>query len=437
MMASRDREQSASKPGYYGYTVVAAASVIMVLIFAVQYSFGVFFKPVLTEFGWTRAMTAGAFSLVWITQGIVSVLMGGLNDRLGPRIVLTVCGTLIGAGFLLMSQIGALWQLYVFYGVIVGAGLGGTFVPLTSTTARWFVARRGLMTGIVTAGVGLGAFIGPPIANWLITTYAWRRSYATLGGVVLGGVLIGAQFLRRDPAQIGRTPYAHGDAADAVKHVATGLALREVLASRMFWIVVAAFFCYGFSLQAIMLHLAPHATDLGMSAATSAGILASIGGASIIGKVVLGVLADRIGNKRVYLVSFVLMIAALSWLLVARDVWALYLFGLVFGFAYGGLATAHSPLVAWLFGMRKHGLIFGVSFNGWTIGCATGPIVAGYVFDVSHSYQVAFAICAALAFVGLLLTTLLAPVGAKGQPADGLSRSRRTPVPAARPIAVD
>jgi MFS family permease len=334
-----------------------------------------------------------------------------------------------------MSQIGALWQLYVFYGIIVGAGLGGTFVPLTSTTARWFVARRGLMTGIVTAGVGVGAFIGPPIANWLITNYAWRRSYAMLGGVVLGGVLILAQLLRRDPAQAGRTPYTHGNIAEAVQKAATGLSLREATASRMFWVVFTAFFCYGFALQAIMLHLAPHATDLGISGAIAAGILASIGGASIVGKVVLGVLADRIGNKRVYLVSFVLMIAALVWLLMVRETWALYTFAVVFGFAYGGLATAHSPLVAWLFGMKQHGLVFGVSFNGWTIGCAVGPIVAGYVFDVTHSYQLAFAICAVFAFVGLMLTMLLAPVSPEGHAA-GLSR-RRAPAAARRPLPAD
>src|SRR5581483_4737774 len=194
-------------------------------------------------------------------------------------------------------------------------------------------------------------------------TYDWRRSYAILGAIVLSGVLILAQFLRRDPASVGRTPHTYGDADGAVRTVASGLTLREAIASRMFWVVFAAFFCYGFALQAIMLHLAPHATDLGISAARAASILASIGGASIAGKVVLGMLADRIGNKHVYIASFVLMIVALLWLLTIHDVWALYAFGTLFGFAYGGLATAHSPLVAWLFGMKQHGLVFGVSFN--------------------------------------------------------------------------
>jgi MFS family permease len=384
----------------------------MVLIFSVHYAFGVFFKPLSSEFGWTRAMTAGAFSLVWISQGLLASVMGGLNDRFGPRLVLTVCGCLIGAGWLLTSQISAVWQLYLFYGVIVGAGLGGVFVPLTSTTARWFVAKRGLMTGIVTAGVGIGTFLGPPVANWLIGVYSWRTSYIILGSAVLVGTVLAAQFLRRDPAQVGTRPYGEIERpAREVSVMAGGLFLREAASTRQFWMMCAAFFCYGFSLSAILLHLAPHATDLGISPSGAASLLSVIGGASVVSKVLLGGLADRIGYKQVYIVSFILMSASLFWLVPVRQLWTLYLFAIAFGFAYGGLATAHSPLVAWIFGMRQHGLIFGVSFNGWTIGCAIGPLVAGYLFDVSHSYHVAFLICAVNAIIGLVLTTSLTPVG--------------------------
>jgi MFS family permease len=399
---------------FYGYTIVVAASMSMVLIFSVHYAFGVFFKPMSSEFGWTRAMTAGAFSLVWISQGLLASVMGGLNDRFGPRLVLTVCGCLIGAGWLLTSQISAVWQLYLFYGVIVGAGLGGTFVPLTSTTARWFVAKRGLMTGFVTAGVGIGTFVGPPIANWLIGFYSWRTSYIILGSVVLVGTVIGAQFLRRDPAQMGTRPFGERERpVHEASAMASGRSLKEAAATWQFWTMCAAFFCYGFSLSAILLHLAPHATDLGISASGAATLLSVIGGASVAGKVLLGGLADRTGNKQIYVVSFILMSASLFWLVPARQLWALYLFATAFGFAYGGLATAHSPLVAWLFGMRQHGLIFGVSFNGWTLGCAVGPLVAGYLFDASHNYQVAFLTCAISAMIGLALTATLTPVVGK------------------------
>jgi MFS transporter, OFA family, oxalate/formate antiporter len=411
-MSARKASTSTAAGGlFYGYTVVAAASLIMVLVFSVHYAFGVFFKPVSEEFGWTRATTAGAFSLVWIAQGLLAGITGGLNDRFGPRLVLTICGVLIGTGFLLMSQITAVWQLYVFYGVIVGAGLGGTFVPLTSTTARWFVAKRGLMTGIVTAGVGLGAFVGPPIANWLIRIYDWRVSYMILGSVALAGISAAAQLLKRDPAQVGATPYGAADGPAYPSNTMTaGLSLREALRTRQFWVTCVVFVCYGFSLSTILLHLAPHATDMGVSSSSAANLLAALGGASVIGKLLLGRAADSIGNKSVYLVSFLLMAASLIWLVPATQLWALYVFAVTFGVAYGGLATAHSSIVAWMFGMKQHGTIFGVSFNGWTLGSAIGPIVAGRLFDVTHTYDSAFYLCTALAITGLLLTTTLKPL---------------------------
>ena len=395
---------------YYGYVIVVAASLTMVLIFSVHYAFGVFFKPLSTEFGWSRAQTSGAFSLVWIVQGLISAVMGGLNDKLGPRIVVTICGLLVGTGYLLISQITAIWQLYLLYALVVGAGLGGLFVPLTSTTARWFIARRGVMTGIVTAGVGGGAFIGPLIANWLIRLYQWRRAYIIMGGLALAVATSAAQFLKRDPAQIGKKPYGENE---VVRHTSRrdGFSLQEALGSWQLWLASAVFFCYGFTLAAILLHLAPHATDLGISATDGATLLAALGAGSIVGKVLLGVAADRIGNKNVYLVSFLLTVASLVWLIRVSQLPALYVFALVFGFAYGGLAAAHSPLVAWLFGMRQHGLIFGVCFNGWTIGCALGPFAAGYIFDVTHSYQMAFVVCTVASLIGFILTMYLKPGG--------------------------
>lgn len=396
--------------GFYGNVIVAAGCLSLALVFSVHYSFGVFFKPISASFGWTRAMTAGAFSLVWIMQGALSIVMGGFNDKYGPRVVLTVGSLLIGGGYLLISQTHALWQLYLFYGVLVGAGLGSTFVPLTSTTARWFVKRRGLMTGIVASGVGVGALLGPPFANWLIAHYDWRHSYLVLGAIVLAGVLAAAQLLRRDPAQMGLKPYGADDGdVQKAKVGAHGLSFRETLRTRQFWIVSVVFFCYGYTWTAVLLHLAPNATDLGVSAAQAANLIATIGGASIVGKVLLGVVADRIGDKRVYLLSFTIMVLSLAWLSTIHSLMPFYLFAAAFGFAYGGLATAHSPLVAWLFGMRKHGLIYGICFNGWTLGCAVGPIVAGRIFDVTHSYHIAFLICSGMCLIGLLGTLPLKP----------------------------
>ena len=405
------RQSSGAEPGFfYGYFVVAAVCLVMVVVYGVHYAFGVFFKPVLTDLGWTRAMTSGAFSLSWFVHGLLGIVMGGLNDKLGPRIVLTICGFLFGLGYVLMSQVGAVWQLYLFYGVIIGTGLGGVFVPLTSTIARWFVARRSMMTGIAAAGIGIGTLVAPLAANWLISAYDWRLSYIILGIVVFVVVVSAAQFLKRDPARVGRRPYGENSGERESKSATEGLSLKEAVYTRQFWLAFIMFFCFGFGLYAIVVHIAPHATDLGISTTVAASILAAVGAASIVGKVVFGYVADRIGNRQVYVIGFILLSASLFWLVPATEVWGLYLFAVVFGLAYGGLSSSQPPLVAWLFGIRSHGLIYGVSSNGFTLGGAIGPFLVGYIFDVTASYQSAFWVCAAIAIIGLILTLVLRPI---------------------------
>ena len=153
---------------FYGYVVVAAAFFIMVVTLGVRYSFGVFFKPMLSDFGWTRAMLSGAFSLSWITESIMSIVLGGLNDRIGPRVVMSVCAVFAAAGYLLMSLMTDITQLYLLYGILIGIGTS-VFTPLVSTTARWFVRYRTAMTGIVIAGISFtgGAAIGPFVSGYI------------------------------------------------------------------------------------------------------------------------------------------------------------------------------------------------------------------------------------------------------------------------------
>jgi MFS family permease len=395
---------------FYGYFVVGAAFLIMVVMWAVFYAFGVFFKPILSEFGWSRAITSGAFSLCSITMGLLGIAMGGLNDRFGPRIVMSVCGLLLGIGYLLMSQLEALWQLYLSFGLILGAGMGGGFVPLMTTVARWFVLRRGMMTGVVAAGIGIGALIGPPAANGLISTYGWRISYIILGSIVLAVIVLSAQLLRRDPSQLRQFAYGANQNGEKGMHTRNeGISLGEAIHTSPFWVLFAMIFCFGFCVFSIMVHIAAHATELGISRASAANILATIGGLSILGKVLLGRIADNIGSRKVFLIGFSLMAAALLWLVPAKMTWMLYAFACIFGFAYGGCVVAESPLVAVLFGLDSHGLILGVIAFGFTVGGALGPWLTGHIFDVTSSYETAFLGCAILSFLGLILTAALKP----------------------------
>lgn len=162
---------------FYGYAILLASFLILMTVWGTQYSFGVFFKPVSSEFGWTRAETAGAYSLNMVLAGVFGILAGRLSDRFGARLVVTVCGLLMGLGYLLMSRIGAVWQMYLFYGVLASIGIAGMVVPLLSTVARWFIKRRGLTTGIAASGIGVGTVIMPPLASQLISSHGWRTSY--------------------------------------------------------------------------------------------------------------------------------------------------------------------------------------------------------------------------------------------------------------------
>ena len=199
---------------FYGYIIVIVAFIIMAMSYGVYTAYGVFFIPILAEFNWTRAMTSGAFSLSMIIYGVMGFVAGILNDRLGPRLIVTICGIVLGCGLLLMSQITASWQLYLFFGVMVAIGMSGVWVPQLSTVARLFVRRRTLMTGVVIAGVGLGGLVGPPLISRLIEAYDWRFSYVILGCIVLVVMVLGAQFLKRDPAQKGQLPLGGGNSKE-------------------------------------------------------------------------------------------------------------------------------------------------------------------------------------------------------------------------------
>ncbi len=395
------------KDFFYGYIIVTVSFIIMFIFWAAFYAFGVFFKPVLKEFNWTRAMTAGAFSLCSIVQGLLSIAMGELTDRFGPRLVMTICGLFLGLGYILMSQVSAIWHLYLFYGVIVGVGMGGSFVPLSSTIARWFVERRSMMTGIVLSGTGIGALIGPPVVSRLILGYGWRLSYILMGSTIVLLSTLCAQLLKPETYKMEKNDEYDKKGKDGQKMYIKGLSLREAAYTMDFWILLSMILSLGFCVFAIMVHIVPHAMEIGISTISAANILAVIGGASVFGKVLLGRMADRIGSKQTFIIGFTLMTGALLGFLSVKLESILYFFAALFGFAFGGCVSVESPIVAELFGLISHGLILGVIAFSFLLGGALGPFILGYIFDLTGSYKWGFLFCVVISFLGLILTSTL------------------------------
>ncbi len=402
---------------FYGYVVVVAAFCIQVVAWGMVNSYGIFFLPLTTEFGWLRATISGAASLCLLTQGFMSIIVGSLNDRFGPRVVMSLCGLFFGLGYLLMSQVSAAWQLYLFYGVIVGMGLSSVDVVLLSMVARWFVKKRGMMSGIVKVGTGVGMLIMPLVISVLISTYGWRNAYIIIGAPALIVIVSAAQFLRRDPGEMHQLAY--GEEATTAGSVGSagvglGLSLREAIRTRQFWMICTVYLAALFSIHTTVVHIVPHAEDLGIPATSAASIMSIIGGASIAGRFIMGSAGDRIGNRLAMIVCLAVLSVALLWLQLADQMWMLVLFALVYGFAHGGFFALLSPTVASLFGMQAHGVIFGIVIFSGTIGGAIGPILAGHIFDISHSYQIVFLLLPAVSVIGLVLTVWLRPNIGKG-----------------------
>ncbi len=397
---------------FYGYIIVSCAFSIIMIAQGTYYSFGVFFEPVLAEFGWTRAMTSGAFSLAHLLHGFVALAAGRLSDRFGSRIIVTVCGLLLGLGYLLTSRVSSIGQLYLFYGVLIGVAMGGFFVPLASTVARWFTRRRGLMSGIFLSGIGTGTLIMPPLSRLLISSYGWRLSYIIVGLVAIVLVISLAQFLRRDPGQLGLMPYGEINKTNEkeLHTTETGFSLRQALGTTQLWMIWAVYFALIFSVQVMMVHIVIHSTDMGVPAITAATVPAIIGGVSIAGRVLLGGGADRIGSKRAIALSLFLVTGALFWLLMARELWMLYLFAAAFGFGYGGLIAMQPTVIADLFGLRSHGAVLGFIFLAAGLGGAIGPVAVGRIFDVTGSYQLGFLVCAIISLVSAVQILFLRPV---------------------------
>jgi len=392
------------QPFFYGYIIVALCFCIQAIGVGAHFTFGIFFKPLLADFHWSRATLSGAQSLAILIGGFLGILVGKLNDRLGPRIVMSVTGFLLGLGFLLMSRLDTVWQLYLFYGVVVGVGMSSIDVIALTTTARWFVRRRGIMTGIVKAGTGTGQLVMPLVASILIAGSGWRNSYIVIGAMVMALLIPIGQLLRRDPARMGLLPKGNGETQIVRPNLAeTGYYLHEAFQTRQFWTICFVNLATMFCLRIIIVHIVPHATDLGIQSTTAAGILSTIGGISIGARLIIGITIDRIGNKHSMIIGFILLISTLLWMQLVKELWMLYIFAVVYGFAHGGLLTITSPIVAEYFGVRSHGVLFGVVVFAGTIGGAIGPILAGYIFDVTGSYNLAFWACITTAAIGLVL----------------------------------
>ncbi len=337
---------------------------------------------------------SGAYSLCFFLSGALAMAAGWLNDRIGPRMVISCSGILIGSGYLLLSRINNSMELYICYGLLVGTGMSGGIAPVLSTITRWFKTNRGLMTGFAIAGVGTGTLIVPPIANGLISAYGWRFSFFLLGMILLFMIVGLAQLFVRDPMSKGLVPYGAERPVNELGDCGSnGISLRDAYRDTQLWILFAVYVFSGFVIQITLVNITIYAISSGVSARSGAMLLSFIGVGSLVGRIFGGAVSDWFGSKSMMITASLSMAILFFLLLLSRNTLVLVLFAGCFGLVYGEILCMMPILPAELFGLMNHGAILGVVTFASTLGGALGPVVAGTIFDNYGGYEMVWITC--------------------------------------------
>lgn len=405
---------------FYGWIVTACAFLVLFLTYGVQYSFGVFLPAMLDDLGWRRGSLAGAFSLYTMVYSGCSWISGRLTDTWGPRWVIAVGGMLLGSGIIATSQMAAVWQLYLCYGLVAALGMSTAYIPCNTTVVRWFQRKRGLALGLATSGSSCGILLCPPLASSLVARWGWRPVYCAFGLVIL--VLLGvlSRFMLRNPEQLGLMPdgdpppaapagYAHASSEarspEHEKHAMflTGWSLRAAWTLPSFWLLAVVFVIMLLTVPVPFVHIVAFAHDLGLSSSQGALAVSIMGLCALGGSLSLGPLSDRLGRKQGLALSLILQVVAFALFVLARSLGVLYLGAAAFGYFYGGMATLFPALIGDYFGRLHAGAITGFLFAGAGVLGAWGPMIAGYLRDITGSYRLAFTCGIVTSAVALLL----------------------------------
>jgi MFS family permease len=321
-------------------------------------------------------------TLNFLTMGAAGFAWGALSDRFGPRIVVLAGSVLLGTGMVLASRATSQAEFQVIYGVLIGVSAGSFFAPMISAASAWFERHRGLAVSLVSVGVGIAPMTMSPLAAWLLSVSDWRTAQMTLG-ILVWTLLIPASILvRRAPIASSKSSSPEGDERGDGREITVAEALR----SPAFIVLAATFFACCAAHSGPIFHMIANALDHGVSAMAAATVLSAAGLASFTGRIVCGLIADRVGAKRTLLAGLALQALAVSLYLVAGELASFYAVALVFGFAYGGVMPLYAILVRDYFGARIMGTVFGAVASVSTLGMAIGPWVGGWLYDAFGGY---------------------------------------------------
>jgi len=386
--------RSLSRP----WAIAAVAFITMGFSRGLNSSFGVLYVALLDAYGWSRAITAGVFSVLLIVDACVSPVVGHLLDRFGAKKIVGAGCVLLASGLLLSSRIENLWEFYIYFGLVAALGLSFMgMVPHVVLISEWFSTKRASALGVVYAGTGLGILLIAPFTEWLISTWGWERALQMLAAMVVIGLLPWVWIFYRS----GPHAAAHGEDNRTSNEWTARLALR----SAQFWLIFFARVFAAGGTTVIVTHQVAHVVDIGYSRLYAATIFGLMGMTSTAGRMVFGYVADLFSKQGAYTLNILATLVGVAALMIAHDPsnpWLLYVYVIFFGIGFGSRAVIFSALAADIFSGKGFGAIFGYSVISVGLGGALGSWLGGFFFDLSGSYLVSFA----LSTIVLLLSDL-------------------------------
>ena len=390
-------------PFYFGWIIVGISFITLALTYGIWYSFAVFFVVLLKEFGWSRSLTAGAFSIFVIFHNLIGPFVGGMVDHFGPRRVILSGALFLGVGLILCSFIQTWWQFYIFFGVITAIGVGFTgWVAHTTIIQNWFKVKRGLAIGIISSGIGVGILICVPFFQLLITQVGWRMTYFIMGVFIplaIGSMAVA--FLGRSPQSPIPQPLDQEIPQEMVKDpfvvhrewASQSWTVRRAITTKPFWLLCLLNLISNFMTQSIFTHHVAFFVDHGFKYLLVSYIIGMIGLVSIGGKILWGVLSDQIGRELTYTIGLSCFICGMI-ILITYSRLPLptlpYLYAFFFSLGYAVTAALPALITADFFEGKAYGSIFGTLtiLNG--VGSALGAWFAGFLYDQMGSYVPTF-----------------------------------------------
>ncbi len=377
------------------YRALAVTVVTLALAYGVWYAYSVFLVALLKEFGWSRSVLAGAFSVFTLVSGGAGPILGALADRLGPRRLILAGGALLAAALWADSFVTRAWHLYLAFGLLTAVGVATAgWTPAVVMVQRHWSSRLGLALGIAGSGVGLGIFLVVPLCQALIDAFGWRWAFRALGALAALWILPATFLAIRD---VPPAPRAVVTSATLGDH-----SLARALDTSSFRLIALAVFLGSICSQTLHVHQAAFLVDHGLSAMTAASVISVVGAASILGKTGGGWISDLFSRELVYALGMVGMIIGVGVLWVvtlAPSGWLALGYAVLFGVGYSVTAFIVPAMMSDRFRGPHFGSIFGATQVASALGSALGAWLAGRIFDATGSYAIAFTIAAGAAAV--------------------------------------